>query len=466
LNSNKIQPSPIENLKMNHISERQLRFISKPFIITLLISALVILISFSKLKILLNIVPSAAIDDDLKYYHLIASGKLNEVIYPFSNRLLYPLAAGFITLITGISINFSFLLLNLISLVGIIYSITWYFKKESNSSLLSFFILSPLLCFYFQFYYMPDLFFSFLLMLFVISIRKNNLYSICGLLMLLYLTKETALIVTLVLLPIYWFGKEKRSFVIVLIISILMLIVNQFLQYHYKPNIHQLNNILYLVLKMGYNFLYNIGGIRLWSNTFSMIPCEPVYFMNLEKYHIFGQIKSVGFCSFDIYRPLATLSILLSVFGILLSGLIFFIRKNKIKTLLTHLPTEVLFSLILGVLLFLVGTSSGSWVYRLVGYGWPAFWIATIYFISTGIAKKQAYIILLIVQLCFSWIPWFFNFDSNLQSPFLYFEYKAVIITFFFVCIFILVITIKYFNRISNNPKSDDSEKNTQKKAD
>jgi hypothetical protein len=422
------------------------KFTNNNLILPVFVVAIIVLISINQLRHFIDLVPSQTNVDDYKYYTLMASGKYADCVYPFTVRILYPLLSGLISKITGMPLNWSFVLLSFLSLTGFVFLLTGYHKLSSGNALLGLLAFSPLLCYYFQNFYLPDIFYSFLLILFIITLKKEKIFFSSIILFLLFITKETSFLISMIILIIYWFRKNKKSFYIILSVTIFSLFFSYLCQKLGKPNIHHLNSGIYLVLKLIYNFLYNVTGIKLWTNTFLLVPCDPAYLFHLDNFHFLGNIKSVGICGFDIYRPIGTLCILSSVFGVLLVTLIIHIKKYKLKNTIKGLPIEVQFCFIYGIIMFVMGTSSGSWVYRLVGYGWPAFWITSAYLISINNFNKQTRLLIYILQFIFIWPPYFFGFYKYLQSPFLYLENSYLLIIFLFINCIALFFMYRYFS--------------------
>lgn len=147
-----------------------------------------------------------------------------------------------------------------------------------------------------------------------------------------------------------------------------------------QGNAHGLSGGLYLLLKVPFNALFNVGGLRLWTNTFGQLggQCAPVATMPLPEALQFGDVRVVGRCAWQPVTVGWTFVTWTTAFGVLpglLAGLV--ARRGLGKALRTDWPFPLALALVYGALGYLLGPTLGAAVDRLVGYGWPAFWIAT-----------------------------------------------------------------------------------------
>jgi hypothetical protein len=135
---------------------------------------------------------------------------------------------------------------------------------------------------------------------------------------------------------------------------------------------------IYLACKVPYNFLANIGGFCIWSDLRTDVG---IPWKTWEVPAVLRKVtadKQIGFLV-DWKRPIDTFITLLTIFGI---GPLLFHRlwKNRAKPA-PEMPLAIQLALVYGLVSFFLGTSLGDWVERLVGYGWPAFWLALPYLI-------------------------------------------------------------------------------------
>ena len=126
--------------------------------------------------------------------------------------------------------------------------------------------------------------------------------------------------------------------------------------------------------------------------------------MALPKWLCFGEVTNVGIYSFDIFRPMNTFLSLLTSFGIGPVLLVIIIRRNY-QYLFSESPIWLLIAMSYGVLSYLIGTSIGADVPRLLAYGWPAFWLVTpILMLKYYSLSRRAIINLLIINSLLCWL--------------------------------------------------------------
>jgi hypothetical protein len=146
-----------------------------------------------------------------------------------------------------------------------------------------------------------------------------------------------------------------------------------------RPNIHEMGGVSYLVLKVVSNSAANLLGITLWSDTYAQTlphfyPEQPVWKMALPAVLSPGSISEIGIYRFEPWLPLRTLVMMLTTFGLLPFCLFYFRGAGVSK--LKELPMGVGIALVCGICFWLLGPLTGRSVDRLIGYGWPAFWVA------------------------------------------------------------------------------------------
>jgi hypothetical protein len=134
--------------------------------------------------------------------------------------------------------------------------------------------------------------------------------------------------------------------------------------------------------KIPYNFLKNILGIVLWTNTLAAnnptaFPNTPLLTVTVPSWLPLGAIHNVGVYSFAPLYPFSTANTLLTTFGALPMLVLLVLARYRKSVFSDHDASPIMLAaLIYGLLSFFVGTSIGASTERLVGFGWPAFWIA------------------------------------------------------------------------------------------
>jgi hypothetical protein len=351
--------------------------------------------------------------DDNKWYIELAKGNYGNVHKPFSTRILYPFIVGKFSTIFDVSLNNSFLIMNVLALVVFVSTIIFILKLTTSHSIIAFPLLfSPLLLFMFSHYILPELFFAALLALFFVCIISNKYYYALVLLLLLCLIRENAVILSLCIVAMCFWKSQKTFALGTIVVTIFGVIVTYLVALQGGPNVHNLNPIIYMMLKIPVNFLSNVLGLRLWTDTLASNPItagsfstHPWFSVMVPNWLQLGGIHEIGILPFSIEAPIFMVETLLTVFGVIPSLLFLHIRRHC-QEIATN-DSSLLIILTYGILSVMIGTSSGADVFRLISCGWPAFVIAAPILICNHYSFSMKAIILLFgYQLITCWAPW------------------------------------------------------------
>jgi hypothetical protein len=126
-------------------------------------------------------------------------------------------------------------------------------------------------------------------------------------------------------------------------------------------------------MKLAHNGVRNVLGLETWVNTLDY--CEPVVRWELPAWLRVGQIESFGFCGFSLWQPLHLLFWWLTLFGL---APVFALRRLVPDWRAGRWQPEPWLGIafVYGLASFLAAPVLGSSLDRLIGYGWPAFWVA------------------------------------------------------------------------------------------
>lgn len=380
------------------------------FIITSLLVFLVFLVVLPQ-------IPFFAADSD--WYVKMADGKFSDIIKPFSERILHPFLVGALSSLGGVDIHTSFLTIGLASLFIFIFIILLISQKANKNIFIAFpFIFSPFIFILFKDYYLPDIFYGALISVFFYFLFKENF--LISVIVLFFLALSRLEMTILLALPLFIFSIVKFKKTIAIAIVFLLIFASIILSYFGslgKPNMHNLPDAVYVAVKFPVNFLKNVFGINLWTNTFSGLTgtCIPKSVLILPSWLQYGSVKSVGICGFSLSRPFKTLSIMISIFGLAPLIIFLFIIKN-FKKIFSFNSLWISVAVIYSALVFIIGPGGGTGVSRIVGYAWPAFLLVAP-FILNNYYKKDAKSAkkIIVAHSLLLWIPLvlvFFGFDG------------------------------------------------------
>lgn len=349
---------------------------------------------------------------DSEYYLAMAQEGPAKIPSPFSKRIMYPWLAGTISRLTGQPMGSVFLALNLTALLGLAFCVAELLRETVGQPLLALlFLLTPFPLECFELAYLPDLFHMALLALFFLALLRNKTRWALLVLFLAFLTRENTLLLFLFTSGLAWFRGRKRlsleaGGVLGAGLASYFLICRVGL-----PNNHHLPDFLYQFLRVPFYLALNFFGIRVWSD---FHPEQGTAFVtwHLPPWLKFGADNVVGLAYPNWRYPAETIIIWLTVFGLGPLILYYLLRRNG-KT--RSLPFAVELALWYGLACYLSGPLLGDWVDRLVGYGWPAFWIAMpcLWFACAPHVKPWPATLVAAGYLVACWWPRFFGYGNN-----------------------------------------------------
>jgi len=351
---------------------------------------------------------------DCGYYLAIAQGKLAEVIQPFSSRFLHPFIARALTRLGINTLGLAFALLavgGLLVLIGFIAAMVR--DRCQRLWILAPLLFSPALIDLYRFGFMPDLFHAALVAAFFWLMLRGWRIGMLAMIPLMYFTREATVLLSVITAVVLWRRKDRPTAIAETCLTAISMIISARVIAHGQPNIHHLNPLLYTAGKIPFNFLKNIVGLEAWTNTFDH---PAAWKTSLPRWLQFGNIREVGIRRFRLAAPLGMLLYWLVSFGALPLLLLRSLQQRRRRAMSAGTPsspTAIHIALIYGLVSFAISPLLGSTVARFVVYGWPAFWIATIWFFceeySPTIGQLCALIACHQALLWITWLPSAFN---------------------------------------------------------
>jgi hypothetical protein len=357
-------------------------------------------------------------DVDSVSYQLMAAGRMDQVVDPYSTRVLHPFAVRALAGLMGgdeseVLREQAFLWLACGSLLLFVWMLSMLAReKQSLISQLALFI-SPSLCLFFINRYLPDLFVNALVgLLFVLLFRGRFGWALL-VLFLLQLARESTYLLTFAwLISAFLSQKDMRYAATAVLVTLFGMVSVAYLSREAQPNIHGLSTIQYLASKVVANGLVNIFGITPWSDTYALrlphyYPDPPLWKMTLSSAVALGGVKEIGIYSFDGHLPLKLLCTGVTTVGIL--PLLFFrTRIAEYRKQFLRWPLAIQVALFSGLLYLLLAPFSGRSIERLFGYAWPLWcfvlpWVlATQKFKYATVLEKRSFFL---IHSCSCWGP-------------------------------------------------------------
>lgn len=356
------------------------------------------------------------LSEDSSHYYQMAIGQNWDVIKPFCNRYFQPMLVRALSSQLHSSIHQAFLVLGVLSVGVLVFTVNWLLEKACLSGRgwkAVWLILTPLLFQTFLDYYLPDLLHAALLGLFFVLLRQDNTCRFCRIgwvlvLIALFATKESTILLSACMFLLFLGRRQFRHVLIITMATLFAVYLNSLAGKLGRPNIHSMNDLVYMGLKVPFNLIKNFTGLQIWTDTFALHNkafSEVLVKRPLPPWLHLGSIHEIGLCRPNWSFPLNTFIALASDFGALPLMLLFCLRGNLRKIISTE-ELWLLVALCYGALACAMGTCIGASVFRLIGYGWPGFWLATLILMGRYLPLDDPKaIFFLCLHMVIAWTP-------------------------------------------------------------
>jgi hypothetical protein len=310
---------------------------------------------------------------DSIFYNMLSQGL--PVKKPFSGRFFYPAIARLLHGYCGLSLDQSFVLANTFGIIMLTLTVTSLLRSITSYAAIAIPILvTPFLMRSFSLVFLPDLFSAGVTGLFFYLLYRSYFWPSLAVLLLIYLTRENAIFLCLSLAAMGLYKYRLRWAVGGIIVLVMGIIITSWAGRHGLPQEYQMNFLLYLALKLPKNLLYNLFGVLMWTNVYPDVG-HPYFLIALPGWLPLGKLHTIGITPIQPLVTLNTIMLLLTTFGIAPSLLGFQLTKHW-KTIFSENQFWLQVAVIYGVSSFLIGIAVSYDVMRLIGYAWPAFWLA------------------------------------------------------------------------------------------
>jgi hypothetical protein len=421
-------------------------------------------------------------DENSNEFQNMAAGRWGEVHQPYSSRFLHPMLAAALVRESGCSVDTAFRWIAFAILplaVGVVALL--FFKLEIDSRLLAPVLFGYPLARSFQLICMADLLYTLLLGLFVLLLAYRRFILAGLMLVVLFCARESTLVLGLVAAlmvaaefrsaphqdnpaishePVPRSGRGAGVVAAFLLATAIGLWLNHHIAAKAAGNIHQIDPVIYLMAKVPFNFLQNVMGVRLWSNTYiSMHGDHPIVRWALPAWvraHS-GAITDIGINDLSPRFPANCLSAVLCGFGVLLTTLAKEIcdkaraegptiagacRRCRavgrgFADLFAEQPLALRVAGVYGIVTLLIVPLLGSAVLRYVFYAWPAFWLLSAKLFQRNYLRaprnRRCLAALLVVHLALVWLPLAQGWRDENDRSFRPLAYLAAAIVFQYV---------------------------------
>lgn len=343
--------------------------------------------------------------DEGQAYAMIANGDRSPVYSYYAARVLHPLFTRAVAQVAHVPIDARiFLSVSAASLVAMfaLMGVSYGLDYSIVGGLWLFLLITTTVIDAYRNYYWHDLFYAAMCALFFLALRANPWIAL-PILFLLYLTRESTVILVAVLAVIAAMRRQWKFCLAVLIVGLAAMSVDSALIARGLPNNQGLPVLVLDALKLPYNFLFNVCGVELWTNTNAATLSPPIWTTRIPTWLHLGNIREVGYSGFSWQRPGLTLLTMSTAFGILPLAVIQ--RAARDWRRVSFLRLDVFVAFVYGALMFLLAPLVGTAPYRYVLYAWPVFWLFGVSALHTALPDYRRRIEAVLLSLCVSWVP-------------------------------------------------------------
>jgi hypothetical protein len=375
--------------------------------------------------------------EDSGAYRDLMLNHWSTVHQPFSSRFLHAevarllmnqLHAPLLSVVSGLAVG---------GLAVIVVGIGWILSRQSVPA----FVVVPMLVSStlvnsVRLVYMPDLFYTVLLVGLFILLMNGQVVVSAVMIFVLFCARESTIVlgVVMIVLSAGWGEwrpvRDSKRMVRVGALAAATAIgfsFNRYVTSKSASNMHEMNGAMYMVGKILFNFMRNVIGIAPWTDTLAATEGDhPIWARNLPRWIHLGVIHQVGINRMTVGFPLFWLTNTVCSFGVLftvvLRELVGVIREREVEItgrfrelravyggLAQFVKGEPFYSrvaLLYGLISLLMAPMLGTAVHRYIYYSWPLFWITGVGSLQRRYLRgRRGNIQLLLLHLALVWMP-------------------------------------------------------------
>lgn len=338
-------------------------------------------------------------------YVAIASDDYGGVYSYYGGRVLHPLVAKLVARAAHVPIDASvFIWISAASLVGLFLLVGAQYGMDyaSAGGLGLVFLVTAAVVDAYRNYYWHDLFYAALCALFFLLMRAS-LWTGLPLVFLLYLTRESTVVLVASVVVIALLRRQWKFCLAAVLLGLAAAKVDSALVARAVANRQGFSPMLLDILKIPFNFAYNVCGVQFWTNTNAAFLEPPIWVARVPSWLQLGNIHEVGYAGFFWERPARTLLVMSTAFGILPLVVVQLAAREWRRAL--HSRFEIATAFLYGVLMFLLTPLVGTLPERYVLYAWPLFWLVGVDALQEASPGWRKRVEIVAVSLVVSWIP-------------------------------------------------------------
>jgi hypothetical protein len=322
-------------------------------------------------------------DGDSPAYIDMANGNLAKVHKPYTTRLLHPAVVGLLKRTIGIEIDTAFFLVSVVSLavltaVGLILVL----GQIKSAALAAAVVICPMTLGRFREIYMPDLMHAAIAAVFFLLLVRKKWWYALPLLFFMQLTRESTVLLTFFVVVVAAYHRNWKVAGSAILFTLLGMGVVARYAGEGQGNVHGASSIVYFVGKVPFNFLPNVFGVRIWTNTHAKndpvtFADEPLVKWDLPSWLRSGEIRQVGIYRLEPKTPLVNLRMFLTYLGVMPTLVILVVVWKRWRLSRANELSQVgQLALTYGLTSYVLSPALGASFGRYVFYAWPMSWVA------------------------------------------------------------------------------------------
>ncbi|MES1956062.1 hypothetical protein SAHY_15832 [Salinisphaera hydrothermalis EPR70] len=252
---------------------------------------------------------------DVSEYAKLVRFDFSDVTQPYASRVLGPFIAHYFVTVFGLSPLTAIAAVSLASLVMLTLVWTHYsLRSDVSLPIAALAFVVPYLASVVKFIYVPDALALLTCFLTLYACKCGYLSGgiIAGSLSLL---ARKSLVVPYVLLATLRLVRKRPRQTLLLGGAIVLGLLS--LHFAVPPNmgnVHHMSVMSYYLLKLPANFITNLLGINLYTNTYQWCH-DPVRIFDVSGFPGLGHINKIGYCALDVGRITTTYAVYILIFG-------------------------------------------------------------------------------------------------------------------------------------------------------
>lgn len=316
-----------------------------------------------------NVVQS--FDTDSTFYQEMAHGDIGSVSEPFRSRVLQPMLVRAIG--SAIGEVPAFAIVTLVSAGLFLWGAAVFLRREDvPAGVIQVALAGCWLANFASEVFLPDMLGMALAVGLLLLMQRGRCWLAAGVLLPLTVARESYVLLGVLFCIVMFRHRLGWQGLFGLGVSLLGSGLANLIAGDSK-SVHGFSGPLYLILKMPFNFIKNLFGVEIWTNTLSEAYLErPSVVHPVPSWLKVGSITEYGLLPWSYENVAGSLVCLIALFG-LGSALAWRFRREMTAWCKERPSAALELAAVSGLAMFVLAPVTGASIVRLVGYGWTLF---------------------------------------------------------------------------------------------